>query len=155
MKNIQKYKETTQKFLRIVNKLNIIEKKPKDFGTGDKLFPTEIHTIEAIGKNSGINITELAAALGVSKAAVSKIANKIVEKEYAKKYKSPDNEKEVLLKLTGKGITAFKVHEAYHRDVDHSLIKRFRKITQDEFAFFDEILSDIEAYTDLVIDERK
>ncbi|MGD0855389.1 MAG: helix-turn-helix domain-containing protein, partial [Dehalococcoidia bacterium] len=70
-----KYKEVIDKFVRMMSKYGEMERKPRDYGTGDLLFPSEIHTMDVIGDNPGINITELSEKLGVSKSASSQIVN--------------------------------------------------------------------------------
>jgi DNA-binding MarR family transcriptional regulator len=86
----------------------------KDFGTGVILFRAEIHTIRAIGDNSGINITKLAESMGITKGAVSQTVNKLVRKKLVRKGSAPDNAKEVLLELTELGWTGYHNHEHFH-----------------------------------------
>ena len=49
----------------------------RDYGTGDMLYSTDVHTVDAIGKHPGCNLTELATALAVSKPAAVKFAKKL------------------------------------------------------------------------------
>jgi len=62
---------------RIQNKIAAIEKSPRDFGSGDLLYRSEIHTLMAIGENPGANVTDLASHSGISKSAVSQMVNKL------------------------------------------------------------------------------
>ena len=57
-----------------------IEKTPKDFGTGDLLYGSEIHTIVAIGKNPGSNMTEIAEIMDITKGGVQKICQEAFSK---------------------------------------------------------------------------
>jgi len=94
----------------------------KDFGTGITLFRAEIHTIRAIGDNTGTNVTKLAESLGITKGAVSQTVNKLVRKNLVKKSHALDNAKEVLLELTDLGWTGYHNHEQFHNtmyDVVH------------------------------------
>ena len=61
------FQEFREAFIRIVAKYRILEKKPQDYGIGEVLHPSEIHAIEMIGKNPGINVTGLAVRLGLPK----------------------------------------------------------------------------------------
>ena len=101
-------------FLRMVNKLN--SKEASDYGTGEILYTSEIHVIETIGKNEGINITELATRASVTKSAISQTVTKLVRKKMIHKYKGKGNDKEVLLALAEKGKIAFAAHEAQHQN---------------------------------------
>ena len=44
---------------RVLGKLGTMHAKPRDFGTGVVLHRAEIHTVQAIGHNRGINVTRL------------------------------------------------------------------------------------------------
>ncbi len=98
-----------------------IEKTPKDFGTGDLLYGSEIHTIVAIGENPGSNMTELARIMDITKGGVQKFVKKLLAKDLIYKTQLPDNKKEVIYGLTKKGNIAYKMHEAFEQ-------KRFGKI---------------------------
>lgn len=50
-----------------------------------------------------INLTKLAANLGISKSGAAKTANKLILKGLVTKEKSPENSREVLFKVTPKG----------------------------------------------------
>ena len=67
-------------WIRILNKMDVDEKVPKDFGSGDLLHCSEIHTIMAIGKNPGINVTNLSRLLGISRSAISQMMNRLKKK---------------------------------------------------------------------------
>jgi hypothetical protein len=58
--------------------LQKLESTPRDYGTGDLLYSSDIHTVVAVSKSPGCNLTQLAARLSISKAAVSKFVAKLV-----------------------------------------------------------------------------
>lgn len=74
-------------WMGVINRFTLIENSPRDFGSGERLYPSEIHTIEAIGKNEGTNLTQLAETMGVIKAVISQIVRKLEMKKYVQKYK--------------------------------------------------------------------
>ena len=113
---LDKTAEIINLFGVVLNKFAAVEKSPRDFGSGDKLFPSEIHVIEAIGNHPGVNMTELAAELGVSKPAVTQIVGKVARKKLLRRYKSAHNRKEVLVRLTEKGEVAFLGHQSSCQD---------------------------------------
>ncbi len=59
-------------------------KSPLDYGTDDLLYRSEVHTLEVIEKNPGINVTGIAKALDLTKGAVSQTIRKLVEKSHQK-----------------------------------------------------------------------
>jgi DNA-binding MarR family transcriptional regulator len=103
-------------FLKILHTYSAIEKKPKDLGTGDLLYVSEIHAISVIGKHPEINITQLAESTGVTKGAISQIVKRLLRKRYIAKYNTKNN-KEVNLRLSDKGYIIFQGHAAFEKDL--------------------------------------
>jgi len=88
-----------------------------DFGTGVPLYRSEIHTIETIGKNPGINVTRLAERMGVTKGAVSQMLTRLAKKRLVERGRPPGSEKEVTIDLSDLGRRAFENHSAFHRQI--------------------------------------
>lgn len=93
--------------------LRDLESTPRDYGTGDLLYASHIHTVVAVGESPGCNLTELAARLSISKAAASKFVAKLVKMGYLFKSKRIDNNREVIFNLTRKGQTAALGHQEF------------------------------------------
>ena len=51
--------EIIEKVIRLSNKINQTNKKPRDYGSGHILYQSEIHTIEAIHNHENVNASEL------------------------------------------------------------------------------------------------
>ena len=100
---------------RIVTKIEGQHSDARDFGTGENLYRSEIHTVQAIGENKGINVTRLAEKMGVTKGATSQILNKLVKKGLVIKQNKEKNNKELNLYLTDKGWIGFNNHEILHK----------------------------------------
>ena len=49
---------------RIINKASSVMTEPRHFGTDDVLYASEIHMLDVIGRNPGINVTEIADKAG-------------------------------------------------------------------------------------------
>lgn len=143
---MKEYKKIIDLYLRVHNKFYLLESQPRDFGTSDLLYSTEIHTIVAIGEKPGSNLTELSEHLGVAKSSVSKFVKKLLKKEYITKTKLADNQKEVIFNLTEKGQIAYKGHKEFSErvfgsvynilkngeDKDNLIIKEFLEILDRE-----------------------
>lgn len=140
MKN---YSEIIAHILKVHNKLNLISKKPRDFGTGDLLYSTEIHTIVTIMKNPGNNLTELSYNLGVSKSATSKVIKKLLQKEYIIKSRPRDNQKEVIFNLTYKGKIAFKEHEKFSKEAFKKVYTILENTNNMEFKIIKSFLQEL------------
>ena len=139
----------------VMNKITALEKLPRDFGTGARLFPSEIHTIQAIGQHTGINMTDLAATLGISKPAVAQIVGKVTRKKLVERYNGTHNRKDVLARLTESGEMAFLGHQEFHALMDAVFVDRFGRLTSQEFDVVSELAKDIASYFDQVLEERK
>ncbi len=103
-------------FNKILHVYSVIDKKPKEYGTGDLLYVSEIHAIHIIGSNPEINITQLAEMSGITKGAISQTVTRLVSKRYIAKYKVINN-KEVSLRLSDKGVIIFQGYESFNNEM--------------------------------------
>lgn len=150
----QQMNKLDEKFHRIMNKMMMIEKTPRTFGTEFLLYPSEIHTIEAIGNNPGVNVTELAKRQGVTKGAVSQLIARLVKKDLVIKMKDMNNDRGVFLKLSKSGEKAFVAHKDFHSKV-HSPLKEFvEKSSRENLDFVDQLFAFIETFCDNVLDTK-
>jgi len=133
---------------RIVNKFNRLEKRPLDFGTGEFLHPSEIHTMDAVGRGTADTVTALAELFGITKGAVSQIVNKLHERGYVTKERNKDYSKEINLSLTEKGLTGFRNHAALHRKMEESLGERLAFTTVEEMTLFGKMITILDEHLD-------
>lgn len=131
-------------WLRIVNRMDAEEKSPRNFGTGDLLHRSEIHTVMAVGRNEGINITNLSYCLGTSKSAISQMVSRLERKDYVERYHDRENDKEVRLRLTPKGTIAYLGHEQHHARIYASMHRKLGDLSPDECALIQKFLTAIE-----------
>ena len=103
-------------FLKILHLYSVIARKPVDYGTGDLLYFTEIHTITTVGKNREINMTRLAEKMGVTRGAISQTIRKLVSKNLVLK-SNTINKKEFNLRLSEKGLVAYKGQMSFEREI--------------------------------------
>ncbi|OHE58774.1 MAG: hypothetical protein A2Y36_15705 [Treponema sp. GWA1_62_8] len=113
-------------------RLAALENTPRDYGTGELLFSSDIHTVVAIGSHVGCNLTELAVNLGVSNPAAFKFATKMVRLGYLIKERRDGNRKEVVFSLSKKGRQATMAHAAFERRTFGPLQELERKLTVDD-----------------------
>lgn len=102
-------------FLKILHLYSVISRKPVDYGTGDLLYFTEIHTISAIGRNREINLSRLSENMGVTRGAISQTVRKLVSKNLV--VKDNTNLKEFSLRLSDKGQAAYKGQMSFQREI--------------------------------------
>ncbi len=103
-------------FLKILHLYSVIGRKPKDYGTGDLLYFTELHTITVVAKNKEVNLTQLAEIMGVTKGAISQTIRKLVNKNLIIK-SNINNRKEVNLRLSEKGMIVLRSQESFQNEI--------------------------------------
>ena len=86
MNEMGKYQELMWLVLQVINKFSAMEKEPRYFGTEEKLYSREIHTVHAIGNSPNINVTDFADKLGVTKGTISPIVTKLAKKKLVLKF---------------------------------------------------------------------
>ena len=110
------YEDILQKLEKVIVMMESMHTPSLSFGTGILMHTKEIHTVQVIGRHSGINVTKLAKHTGVTKGAISQTINKLVRKDLVHKTHAPGNDKEVVLELTNLGQIGFQNHEKFHMD---------------------------------------
>lgn len=135
-------------FIRISKKFQELEKMSIDIGSGEKLYPSELHVIDAIGNGYGNNVTELSKKFGITKGAVSQVVNKLFDKDFLIKERKPGYGKEVVLSLSEKGLKAFKIQNDLHKKRDDEFFNYLGTVEPDKIDSFIEIMGKIEEFID-------
>ncbi len=113
--------------------LSELEKEPRDFGTGEFLNPSEIHTLAAVERRPRCNLTKLADELGISKAATSKFTSSLARKGYLVKH-LPEKEqgRDVFFTLTVMGKKAVLGHKSFTRSAFRPLLSVEQKLSVED-----------------------
>jgi len=143
------YERILQKFDRVVTVMESMHSPSLSFGTGVPMFRREIHTIQAIGKNPGINITALAERMAVTKGAVSQTIKKLTKKGLVRKTYAPGNAKEVVLELTDLGWVGFRNHEKFHMEALNIARDYFGDQFEKKFDDIESVMTDLNAILDI------
>ncbi len=133
-------------FRRILNSFNEVEKRSMDFGTGDLLYPSEIHTLEAIGSSNEHSISDLARILGITRGAVQKLSVKLNKKGYLNRFMSSDDSKRIYLKLTEKGQKACIGHSRFHEEMNNRILSMLDMLNKTELEKTISVFEVIEKY---------
>jgi DNA-binding MarR family transcriptional regulator len=120
-------------FQSILHVYTLFEKQPINFGTGSKVYVTEIQTVSVIGENPNANMTQLSEIMGVTRGAISQTVRKLIAKKLVVRL-TARNQKEINLGLTGFG-----------RMVSESYLTKMQEV----FTFADEL------YDSATPDERE
>ena len=111
--------------IKFYNEITKISRKPNDYGTGHYVYYSEIHMIDFIGRNPGLNVSEISEGTGMSISAASQIIKKLCHKNFLAKERY---KKEVTVYLTEDGMKLFEGHREYHVTLNqYSVFKDLEK----------------------------
>jgi len=137
-----------ESFIRMVNRYNALEKNPVRHGTRHYFYHSEKHMLDIIGDNPDANITELSGLIGVTKGAVSQAVSRLEKKGAVKREKAAGNEKEVRIRLTGKGWEIYRHHEAANDETIAHIEEMLKGHPDDKVDFLIDIFGQLEGYLD-------
>lgn len=147
--------ELSNLFLKIVNRYNEIDKIPYSYGTDIKLHMSDVHTIEMIGDNPNINVTNLASMQGITKGAISKRIQNLRRRGLVNKSVSPATENEVVLTLTDKGNQIFKAHRRYSEELNKKISQLYSDLPDETLSKLEEIGVGTEQIFANILERRK
>ena len=141
-------KEIMELFIRAVGKYNALEKIPVKVGPKHALYHSERHMLDTIGGHPGMNVTDFARALGVTKGAISQVVKKLEAKGVVRRYKSGTNGKEVLLELTATGRDVYSEHQKTNEETLGPLLRELEKYPDDKVRFLLAMFKWIDGFLD-------
>ena len=109
--------EASDAFFRLLNKILWGRKYPRDYGSGEPLYMAEAEILDRVGSEDSATTTALAEQLGVSKAAVSTLVNKLEAQGYLRKTTSAAHSNIKHLSLTKKGDKSRDGFRAYRKQL--------------------------------------
>ena len=139
---MDKYAGIISLYLDSVNLFSEIEKKPRNYGTNELIYNSEIDTLVLIGDAKGINLTQLALGLGISKSGTSRFVKKLIEKTLITKDRKEGNAKEVVFTLTKKGKVAYKSKNEFNKKLYSSLYGTVSRYVEDDLNRISEFLTE-------------
>jgi DNA-binding MarR family transcriptional regulator len=154
MININDIINLSQVFSNLVNKYNKMSAIAYDFGTGDCIYTSEMHTLVIIGDNIANNVNDISFEFGVTKGAVSQIVTKLRKKGLIDKNRNPDFYKEGILTLTERGRIAYEGHAKFHERMNVELFKKLQCFDKADFNKFESFMNIIEKHFDHILDEK-
>ena len=108
-----------------------MEEEAKEQYSFKDLTLTQMHYLEMISELENPNLTELAAAMKLTKPTITVLVDKLIEKELVYKVKSDADRRSTHLHLTERGKLINQMHEYAHRRIVEQIEK---KIDEDEMA---------------------
>ncbi|AAK78538.1 DNA-binding MarR family transcriptional regulator [Clostridium acetobutylicum] len=118
MKNSNYEKQISELILETICKFDERDSKERNFGTDVNIHHSEIHMIKFIKENTDLHISAIARKLGITRGAVSQTIKRLQSKGLITKEVDEGNNSKIVVRLTGKGQTAYINHENYHKQYE-------------------------------------
>ena len=138
--------------MRIQERSSIFEHHREEIFAGLNL--AEVHCIDKIGSTEFANVTKIAAEMGMTRGAISKISKKLLNKELIDTYQKPVNNKEIYFCLTEQGQKVYDEHKKCHNQAQEEKLAILTTYSEYEQSIILRFLNDINQKYDRKIDEE-
>ncbi|MFA9423649.1 MAG: MarR family winged helix-turn-helix transcriptional regulator [Sedimentibacter sp.] len=124
---------------------NILDIEEKCLRVGDfsDLSISEMHVIDSIGMNQERTMSDTAKDLKVTSGTLTTAVDNLIKKDYVERRRSIEDRRVVKIKLTEKGINAFKSHEDFHKDL---VISALQQLDSSEELLLIKALTNIDVF---------
>jgi len=147
-------KATVQELLRIAKMLSRIEEIPIPVDEGLEVTTREVHTIQAVGENKQMSVTQVASHFGITKSAASQMVTKLTKRGFLLKKQAVHSSKEFELSLTPLGWKAFRAHEQFHGKDMVNLVERLDAFSLSQIATLSVLLESLGSVMEQALSER-
>lgn len=120
-----------------------IEEKCLKIGEFSDLSISEMHVLENIGINRERTMSDTAKDLRITSGTLTTAVDNLIRKGYVERKRSVEDRRVVIIKLTEKGVAAYRAHEEFHRDM---VISALQQLDTKEEELLIKILSDIDVF---------
>ena len=111
-----------------------------------KVYRSEMHFLDVVGSQTGINTTQLASTLAITKGAVTQNMNRLIKKELVFRKISDFKKNEIEIYLTDEGKQVFEEHRRYHREMLGQIEKCFNDMSPQEITHLESLLTAFNHY---------
>ena len=110
--------------VNLINEIWELEEKAIITEEFKDLTNNDMHVIEAVGTGDGRNMSSIARKLNITVGSLTTAMNSLVNKKYVERRRGEEDRRVVYVKLTPKGIKAYKHHEDYHRQMTQAVVDK-------------------------------
>jgi len=104
---------------------------------------SEMHVIDNIGVGYERNMSDTAKNLKITSGTLTTAIDNLIKKGYVQRHRSDEDRRVVKIKLTDKGVEAFKAHEEFHKDLVSSAL---HELNEQEGHLLEKVLSNIDVF---------
>lgn len=110
--------------VNLINEIWKLEEKAIITEEFKDLTNNDMHVIEAIGLGDGNNMSSIAKKLNITVGSLTTAMNSLVNKKYVERRRSEEDRRVVFVKLTDRGVKAYRHHEDYHRQMTRAILDK-------------------------------
>ena len=110
--------------VNLINEIWELEEKAIITEEFKDLTNNDMHVIEAIGLGDGNNMSSIAKKLNITVGSLTTTMNSLVNKKYVERRRSEEDRRVVFVKLTDRGVKAYRHHEDYHRQMTRAILDK-------------------------------
>lgn len=110
--------------VNLINEIWELEEKAIITEEFKDLTNNDMHVIEAIGLSDGNNMSSIAKKLNITVGSLTTAMNSLVNKKYVERRRSEEDRRVVFVKLTDRGVKAYRHHEDYHRQMTRAILDK-------------------------------
>ena len=110
--------------VNLINEIWELEEKAIITEECGDLTNNDSHVIEAVGTGDGKNMSSIARKLNITVGSLTTAMNSLVNKKYVERHRSEEDRRVVFVKLTPKGVRAYRHHEDYHRQMTQAVVDK-------------------------------
>lgn len=110
--------------VNLINEIWELEEKAIITEEFKDLTNNDMHVIEAIGLGDGNNMSSIAKKLNITVGSLTTAMNSLVNKKYVERRRSEEDRRVVFVKLTERGVKAYRHHEDYHRQMTRAILDK-------------------------------
>ena len=116
---------------------------------------SELFCVAYIGRNSDVNVTKLAAAVGMTRGAISKLAKRMQDNGMIECYQREENKKEVHYVLTDQGWQVYLKLQDLNRKADERDRAFFETICKEDADALERFVDGYHAYLEKLLKEKE
>jgi len=126
-----KHQKLLEVMVKAFNEYAYIHTRQAFYGTDETINLSQIQVIEVILRGKNNNMKQLAADLGITKGTLTVNIKKLEARKLVKRYKLPDNRKEVYVEVTGSGERMYSQYLKYvYEKLFKELYEKFDTISK-------------------------
>ena len=110
--------------VNLINEIWELEEKAIITEEFKDLTNNDMHVIEAIGLGDGNNMSSIAKKLNITVGSLTTAMNSLVNKKYVERRRSEEDRRVVFVKLTDRGVKAYRHHEDSPRQMTRAILDK-------------------------------